>query len=876
VTRERYQEGATEPPDPHGVRTVEELVGRLRQLRTWSGLSYRAVHREVVRLRAARDVPEQPVYNTVYRCFQVDRIRLDVDLVVDIARVILGDQSAPAWRHACRVVSGFGGADVVEVVDRVPADADGFVGRTAALRELWDGPGVTLIVGMAGIGKTRLAYRAAHRIRADIRLVVDLRGFDPARPPVDPAAVLDGFLRCLGATGDQIGLLDEVQRSRKYRELLAGKRAVVVLDNAASAEQVRSLLPGSPTCSTLITSRRALDVPGARLLSLPTFSVADVMDFLRSEQVDVDETAALEIGELVAYLPLALTLVTARIKASPEWTVADHLDRLRHQRSTMRLDNAVEAAISLSYESLPGDLRRTFLLLAQHVGDDFCVTAAAATADLDVSTAQQRLDQLVSDQLLQQPAPGRYGFHDLVRRYAIERATDELPPRARRAAVTRLLDNYVSACARAITYVEPAAEVPEVPEPGTDIPEFTGIRSAVAWLRAEQANLLAAAIYADENNRSDITRMLSRLLGRYLRENDNFDAAQNLHTRALRTAEDADRSRELSRLGAITARQGRWADAVGWFDMALAVARELDDPVQEHRALTGLGNCYWWLDRYADALDRHQQALAIAHRLDDQSVEGRTLGNLGAVYERLGRYADAVSMFERNLQIARELADYGDQAYAATNLAVMFIRLGRLDEAREYSQQTIALSREIGNRRLEINGLSCFAELSGEFGQFDVALDYARRALSLSRELGDQEDEGGQLAVLGVIYRRQQQYDESLRALRQALDLMIQVGRPLLEIGVRNSIGQTLFQAGSPAEAIDYHRRALTAAESANSPYQRARAHHGLGNALSATGDKASAESHWRTALRIYSELDLPEAAGIRAQLRVDEQAASP
>jgi tetratricopeptide (TPR) repeat protein len=859
----------TNPPSPHGVRTVEELVDRLRQLRAWSGMPYRAVHREVLRLRSARGVPERPVYNTIYRCFQVDRIRLDVEVVVDIAQVLLGDESrAASWRQACQVIEGaVGAAQIVDVTGVLPEESGDFTGRAADLRTLVERRGVTVIDGMAGVGKTRLAVHAAHRIAADVRLSVDLRGFDPNRPPADSGAVLDGFLRCLGVSGDQVARLDRAERAAKYRQLLTGRRAVVLLDNAATVEQVNPLLPTNPESVAIITSRHELDIADAEHITLAEFTADEVGEFLRSGRTDVTPAEAHEIGRLVAYLPLALAIVAARINASPEWTVADHLERLDQQRRNMRLDEGVESAFALSYQDLPADVRRTFLLLALHPGTEVERYSAAALTSLDLNTVYQHLNDLHTAHLLQQKAPGRYTFHDLIRVFATGRTHDELPASIGRVARARLLDYYVSACAQAMGHLLPTDEQPETPVPDTELPIFDDVSSAAEWLDAEQANLLAAAIYADENARSDITRLLSALIGRYLHESGRFRDAEVLHTRALHTARGGERSRELSRLGAITARLGRWAEAVGWFEMALAVAHELDDWAQERRALNGLGNCFWALDRLDDALDCHRQALEIARRRGDRAGEGRTLGNIGAVYERSGRYADAVSMFERSLHIARELGDHDDQLYAANNLVTMCIRLGRLDDAEVHCKQAVAISRKVGSRYQEATSLGNLAELYGRLGRYDEALDLAQSAVSLSRETDDRAGECVQLSIMGGIYQQAQQYDEALRTLRRALDIAIEVDVARVEMSVRTLIGETLLRSGSPTQAIDFYREALTAAEETHALDRLASAHRGLGDALSATGDRAGAESHWRGALLIYTDLGVPEAEEIRARL---------
>lgn len=448
-----------DPPTPSGATTIEQLIQRLQLLRAWSGMSYRSIHRELVRTRAIRGVPERPVLNTVYRCFQPGRVRLDIDLVVEIAHLLLGDETAAEeWRQACWVVTGLcRAAAVVNVADTWPVDLPSFTGRHLDLHKIvqpengqWAELAIWAISGMPGVGKTRLAVRAGHLLRSrdlftQLQLVVDLRGHDPDRPPVDPNAVLEGFLRKLGMSGSQIQHLRMVERTAKFRELLAGTRAMLLLDDAASAEQVRPLLPAEPGCLVLITSRHVLsDLFSVRHLPLDVLTHDEAVSVLRHASDDVMAEPELNIiadlAELLGRLPLALELVVNRIRARPDWTLTDHLDRHRYHRHSLRLDNEVEAAITLSYRSLPADQQRAFRLLALHPGGNITPHAAAALIDTDLDAAGCHLEQLTAASLLQCPKPGEYRFHDIIHTYAIGRALEEDAARARRASLARLFD----------------------------------------------------------------------------------------------------------------------------------------------------------------------------------------------------------------------------------------------------------------------------------------------------------------------------------------------------------------------------------------------------------------------------------------------------
>jgi len=301
-----------EAPSAGGVRTIDELGARLRALQVWSGLSYREIHRRVLRSRQERGIAELPAFNTTYRCLAPGRTRLDVELVVDIARAVLGNDSRAAeWRQAHQAVSGLAAdASVVHVGDRLDSDADSFVGRSstvAAALSALDRHRVVVIDGMPGVGKTSLAGWVANRVPdVDLRFCVNLRGYNPARPPADPAAVLDGFLRRLGVPGSRIHGLDLAARSALFKELVAGRRTMVLLDNAATDDQVQPLVADGAL--TLVTSRRRLSgSPQAHRISLEVFEPAESAALIRhavGTAVDDEPEAAIRIAELVGHLPL--------------------------------------------------------------------------------------------------------------------------------------------------------------------------------------------------------------------------------------------------------------------------------------------------------------------------------------------------------------------------------------------------------------------------------------------------------------------------------------------------------------------------------------------------------------------------------------------
>ncbi len=479
-------------PDPGQAGTIDELVERLRRLKVWAGdPSYEVIAGRVHAAWAAagRPAAELPGKNTVAECFKAGRRRMNPDLVAAVVGALHPDVGYVAqWRQSLRVVAGKAQAAAqVRVQDRLPQDLAGFTGRTAELARIRgalhqgrvNGAAavISAIAGMAGVGKTQLAVHVGHLLanekRFDRVLFVNLRGFHPdaAQPPADPAAVLDGFLRILGVPGQQIPH-DLDARAAAYRDQLAGTRTLVMLDNAADADQVRPLLPHATGCPVLVTSRCDLtDLHPATHLTVDVFTPAESRQYLTGAApqtpVGDDPDAAARIAARCGHLPLALGLVAGHIRAKPGWTLTDHADRLDEHHHHGRLDTGIQAALDLSYQHLPTDQQRLLRLMALHPGQDIDAYAAAALADTDLDTAQAHLDNLYRDHLLQQTAPGRYTFHDLVRAYATSRASDDDPPPQRRAALTRLFDFYLAVAATAMDTLYPAEahRRPHVPRP---------------------------------------------------------------------------------------------------------------------------------------------------------------------------------------------------------------------------------------------------------------------------------------------------------------------------------------------------------------------------------------------------------------------------
>jgi tetratricopeptide (TPR) repeat protein len=851
-------DGFVVPPDAGGARTLDDLIERLRVLKTYAGNpSYEVI---TARVNAAwtaggRPPAELARRGTVVDCFRTGRRRLNTDLFLAVVQALHPDAGYVAqWRQALTVALGESRAAAqVRTQDTLPADLAEFTGRADELarirqtlrRSQDDGGAVVIsaIEGMPGVGKTRLAVRAGHLLAReqlfDQVLFVNLRGFhpDPAQPPADPAAVLDGFLRLLGVPGQQVPH-DLAARAALYRRRLAGRRAFVLLDNAFDEHQVRPLLPDSPGCLTLVTSRRALTgLAAVTHLTVDVFTADDAVDLLARAVPGVpiggDPDALARVAHRCGYLPLALGLVTGQMRTRPGWTVTDHADRLDDRHRNQRIDSGVELALSLSYQQLPADRRRLFRLLSLHPGHDFDRYAAASLIGGDPDTATGYLHDLYLDHLLQPAAPGRFAFHDLVRAYATERTNDEDRPSERRGALTRLLDQYLYTAAAAMDVVIPVEQHrrPHIPPPATPTPPMADLATARAWLDTEITNLTAAAVHAAAHDRHTHTKHLAAILYRYLDTAGYFGDAIVLHTHARRAAQHTgDRDAEghaLANLGNVHGRLGDYRRAADYSEQALTVFREIGDRYGESRALTNLGNVYGRLGDYRQGAHYHRLSITVHREIGDRLGEARSLGHLGSDHERLGDYQQATDHHRRALALYREVDDRFGEARTLTNLGLVHERVGDYQQAVDHHERALALFREIGYRYAEAHALTNLGSVHLRTGRIRQAVDHHRQALAVFREIGDR---GGEAEVL-------------------------------------NSLGETLRAEGLPDQARIQHAAALALAEHIEDSYEQARAHDGLAHTHHAAGEAGPARDHWQQALARYTDLGVPEADKIRAQL---------
>jgi DNA-binding SARP family transcriptional activator/tetratricopeptide (TPR) repeat protein len=727
------------------------------------------------------------------------------------------------------------GAKPGPVVPReLPGPVAHFAGRAAELAELTRklelasacrprALVISAISGMAGVGKTALALQWAHQVAdrfPDGQLHVNLRGYDPGQP-VSAADALAGFLRSLGMAEPDIPAETE-DRAARYRSLLAGKRMLIMIDNAGDAEQVRPLLPGSPSCVAVVTSRDALAGlvarDGAGRLDLGLLPPAEATGLLRAligERVDAEPEAAVTLAGYCARLPLALRVAAERAAASPGDSLADITSELADQQD--RLDvldaagdqlAAVRAVFSWSVRHLDDEAARAFRLLGLHPGEDFDAYAAAALADTMLRQARGLLDRLTRAHLIQPAGAGRYDMHDLLRAYAADQAADLYSEQERGAALTRLFDHYLATAAVAAgTLFRGDPDQPALPQVAGPVPPVTSPAAALAWLDAERSTLVAVAAHAADHGWPSHAIGLAASIFRYL-DVGHFAAAAAVHGHARRAAAQAgDRTAEaaaLTMLGTADAAQGRLRQATSHFEQALALSREDGDKIGEARALGRLGMADFCQGHHEQSAGRHRQALTIYLEAGDHAGEASELHHLGVIDLRQGRY----------------------------------------EQAARHVQRSLALFRDVGVRSGEAFALGTLGELELRQGRFAEAASYLRRSLGLGRETGSRLCQAQALACLGVSELRQGRRRQAIGHLRQSLALHSQAGNSSGQAEALNGLGEAFLATSQVRQASARHAAALALAIQCGDKREEARARSGLASAWQAAGDDGQARSH--------------------------------
>ncbi|WP_051764320.1 AfsR/SARP family transcriptional regulator [Saccharothrix syringae] len=716
-----------------------------------------------------------------------------------------------------------------DVPDQLPPEVPGFVGRAEAVDRISrlvapDGARtavpIVVLTGVPGVGKTALAAHVAHRLRdrfPDGRLYADLRGYAPG-PPTPVVEVLTRFLRALGVPPEQIPV-DPDEQSTLFRSLLAGRRMLLVLDNAAAPDQVRPLLPGAASCPVLVTSRDDLRgliaVDGARRVDLDVLSPAESLALLgRSGQ------AAEELARRCGHLPLALDVASASLGGG---SVARYLERLGDRDP-----------LHLALDALTPAARRLFGLLSVVPGPDFTPEAAARVADVPVAAAALLLDQLAGARLVRGVA-GRYSFHDSLARFAASVAEDA------EAARTRLLEFYVRAVDHCAELLYP--DLMRLPSAPAGQARLAGVETAAqarAWLDAERANLAAAIRAAAEHGPAAVSWRLADGLRGYLWSGKHV-------TEWLLTAQ-----------------------------YGMDAAHEQRDVAGEAAMHQNLGTLHWRLGDFAESIEHYTRAVELHRVSGDLESEAGVRGNLGVVRLEAGDLASARNDLETCLALRREAGGpRSGETAVLTGLGVLAVETGELAEAADLLGEALAISVEHGLRAGEITALTLLGVVAQQAGEPQRALAHLADALRLATEAGFREAAARALEATASVRLDLGEHAEALDLADRALAELREGGDQRITTNVLVVMASANRGLGSLAVADEQFQQALTKAGRIGYPPGEARALVGLAGVRRLLGEHAEARALAEQAVALTVRLGLrPAERAARVELAAVHRAA--
>ncbi|WP_308307466.1 tetratricopeptide repeat protein [Streptomyces sp. ISL-10] len=801
----------------------EELAARLRLLQKLSGLGVRALARDtglssssLSRYLNGQTVPPWPA-------------------VVALCRLVKRDPRPlrPLWERTSNPLPAPPKSSrQVRPLPRndLPREVPDFTGREERLAAVFaaiDSHRAVSVDGMAGVGKTCLAVHAAHRLAADFpdaQLYVDLHGFTEGRPPLDPDSALRMLLGALDVPSEKVPQEGVEQLAACWRSELASRRVVLVLDNAADAEQVRPLLPGAGPSVVLITSRnRLLGLDEVPPVSLDVLSPQESAELLARASGDPggtdgrlarDPESVAEVLRLCGHLPLALRLAAARLRHRPGWTVGILVERMAQGASEF------DTAFAMSVRQLNRSQARLFRMLGLLPGASFDEYVVAALADVPLRSAQAMLEDLLDAHLVQQPTVGRYRLHDLVHQHARRAAAGQDSAAERERALGRVLDYYVHAAAAAdaaMPFLSPGRAA-SAGRPPAELPRFTDRNAAFAWLVAEYGNLMAAFETASAVGADVHVCELPRFLRAYF--------ARRCGTTHLNFL----------------------------FERSLASAERLGDPLQLAEAHSDLGFARYNAGRMAEAAAGYEAAGLRLSQTGDARAEAELAMRRGYLSWDAGHVEEPLELFRLAGKLYEKAGCPTGAAHAAASEAWTMLQLGHRAEAAQRAREVLGIPHTDPawppalTARITL-GVATARE------EPDEAAEHLYQALALAREDGHLNNQAWCLNCLGVALRQMGRYEEALASHREAFALLDELFEEHWKIHFLNGYGETCRLAGLPEEALRLHRQALELAPRLGNRHEEALAHEGIAVVLDETDPVAAAE-HRAAGQAVLQELN--------------------
>ena len=858
-------EGLAEPPVP--------FAGMLRRLRAEAGLTQEELAGAAGLTSRAISYLERGVVSTPHK----DTVRLLADALqltgparVEFEAVARG-----------RVERGRARADGVAAATRtLPRDIASFTGRRQELVELVDavaGAGgvvsIHAIGGMAGIGKTAFAVHAAHGLAGRFpggQVFLPLHGHTPGQQPVAPADALASLLLTIGVPGAQIPAGLEA-RTALWRDRVAGRQLLLILDDAVGSEQVWPLLPGAGGSLVLVTSRRRLTaLEDARTISLDTLPPQEAAGLLVRLAVrpglSPADPAVAEITRLCGFLPLAIGMLARQLHHHPAWSPAGRAAELAAAVDRLELlateNVSVAAAFDLSYADLAPDQQRLFRRLGLHPGAEVDGYAAAALDGSSLAAARRGLDALYDQYLLTEPAPGRYRMHDLIREHARTLAGRLDPDDDRNQATERLLDYYQHAAARADALLARQARTAPARAGGTTptaVPALASREEALAWARTERASLLACLDHAAAGGQHARIIALTAGLAGLLRQDGPWAEAITRHNTAVQAGRHlGDRSGQadaLANLGDVRRLTGDYPGAARDLEEALGIYPDLGDRPGQAGALTYLGKARRLTGDYPGAARALEEALDTYRDLGDRPGQADALTYLGVVQWVTGDHPAAARALEEALGISRDLGERLGQADALTYLGGVRTTTGDYQAAARALEEALGIHRDLGNRLGQADTLNNLGMVRQMTGNYPGAARDLEEALSISRDIGSRRGQADALNALGLVRRMTGDYPAAARDLEQALGIHRDMGDRFGQAIALAYLGRVRRMSGNYPGAARDLEQALDISRDLGGRRGQAIALTYLGDVRRVSGDYPGAARDLEDALDIHRDI---------------------
>jgi tetratricopeptide (TPR) repeat protein len=764
---------------------------------------------------------------------------------------------------------------------QLPPPLPEFVGRSAELVELYAARAnhdvrVLSVQGLGGAGKTTLALKLADQLKIhypDAQFYLDLKGASP-----QPLSVVEAQSAVIRAYLPTVCLPEnEVELDRLYHSVLMGKRVLLLLDNAAGAQQVAPLI-ASDGCVTIVTSRDQIAPPGIFSKQLGSLSPPEARDFLMRIVPRIDGQAA-KVAELCEHLPLALRLAASALLISADLKVADYVQRLERlqwagntsDRAAIGLGQSlpaarsqfhpplhpVDAVLSLSYDLLVPGLQKLWRMLAVF-RDTFDVSAAASVWQITPVRTNNALDRLMAYSLIERNrATGRYRLHDLMARFAETRSNDQELTLARQ----RFSAHYQSVLHEADALYEQGGESLRRGLGLVDL-EWRNIQEGQVWaathVDADHAARELCNSYPDAGKY--VLELRQRPRERIRWSEAALTAAQKLNQRNAAV-------RHLVALGDSYNDLAEVHHAMGCYEQALEIAREACDRRGEAEALSGLGAAHYLGGGLKRACDLHREALELFSRVGPRRREADSLGNLGLAYFATGDLRNALILFDQQLKAAHEIGDRRGESQALGGLGTTHYAMGDTERAAELFNQQLAITREIGDRRGEANALGNLGSAYAALKRHRQAIAFHEQALLVAREIGDRRGEASALGGLGIAEYLDGNLSRSIELLNKQLRLASELGDRRGEAIALSNLGEAHVASGDYQTATDILTSAFNIASQIGDIQAQANALFNLSLALDQTGDRKQAIAQAEIALELFEIAEHPYAQVVKERL---------